>query len=142
MVQAEVPTAGVEKGKASFGLLANILIQKYDDHFPIDRQSEILEREGVEISRSTMAGEVADADNLIKPVVEEVKKVVLSASEIHGDDTTIKVLEPGLGKTKIGRIWAYVLDGRPHGSEVPPAVCYFYSPDRKGERPKSHLDLM
>lgn len=140
MVQAEVPTAGVEKGKASFGLLANILIQKYDDHLPLYRQSEIFEREGIEIARSTMAGWVAYADNLIKPVVEEIKKVVFSASKIHGDDTTIKVLEPGLGKTKIGRIWTYVLDGRPYGSEVPPAVCYFYSPDRKGERPKTHLE--
>ena len=46
---------------------------------------------------------------------------------------------PGLGKTKIGRIWTYLLDGRPHGSEEPPAVCYFYSPDRKGERPASHI---
>ena len=46
----------IEKGQAGFGLLANILIQKYDDHLPLYRQSEILERAGIEISRSTMTG--------------------------------------------------------------------------------------
>ena len=139
IVQGEAATKGIEKGKAGFGLLANVLIQKYDDHLPLYRQSEILEREGIEIARSTMAGWVASCAILLEPIVEEIKKAIFGASEIHGDDIPIKVLERGLGKTKIGRIWNYVLDGRPHGSDVPPAVCYFYSPDRKGERPKSHL---
>lgn len=140
IVQAEAATKGIEKGKAGFGLLANVLIQKYDDHLPLYRQSEILERAGIEISRSTMAGWVAYCAELLEPVVEEIKKAVFASNEIHGDDIPIKVLEPGIGKTKIGRIWNYVLDGRPHGSDVPPAVCYFYSPDRKGERPASHLE--
>ncbi len=140
IVQAEAATKGIEKGKAGFGLLANVVIQKYDDHIPLYRQSGILERIGIEISRSTMAGWVAYCAELLEPVVEEIKKAVFATSEIHGDDIPIKVLEPGIGKTKIGRIWNYVLDGRPHGSNVPPAVCYFYSPDRKGERPATHLE--
>lgn len=139
IVQGEAATKGIEKGKAGFGLLANILIKKYDDHLPLYRQSEILEREGIEIARSTMAGWIASCSILLEPIVDEIKKAIFGASEIHGDDIPVKVLKPGLGKTKIGRIWNYVLDGRPHGSDVPPAVCYFYSPDRKGERPKSHL---
>ena len=140
VVQAEMPTVGIEKGNAEFGLLANILIQKYDDHLPLYRQSEILERAGIEISRPTMAGWVAYGAGLLSNIADEIRKYVFGSSEIHGDDIPIKVLEPGLGKTRIGRIWTYVLDGRPHGSEVPPAVCYFYSPDRKGERPASHLE--
>ena len=139
IVQREAATKGIEQGKAGFGLLANVLIKKYDDHLPLYRQSEILEREGIEIARSTMAGWIASCSILLEPIVEEIKKAIFRASEIHGDDIPVKVLKPGLGKTKIGRIWNYVLDGRPHGSDVPPAVCYFYSPDRKGERPKGHL---
>lgn len=76
---------------------------------------------------------------LLQPVVEEIRKYVFAASHIHGDDTTVRVLAPGLGKTKIGRIWTYVRDGRKYGDENPPAVCYFYSPDRKGIRPEEHL---
>jgi hypothetical protein len=65
---------------------------------------------------------------------------VLTSNQIHGDDTIVKVLAPGLGKTKTGRIWTYVRDGRPHGDVITaPAACYFYSPDRKGERPQTHL---
>ena len=139
MSQAEVPVVGIEKGKAGFGLLANMLIQKYDDHIPLYRQSEILERAGIEISGSTMTGWVAYGYSLISTIAEEIKKYIFTCSEIHGDDTPIKTLMPGLGKTKIGRIWTYVLDGRAHSSEAPPAVCYFYSPDRKGARPASHL---
>ena len=48
-------------------------------------------------------------------------------------------LAPGLGKTKTGRLWAYVRDGRPCCAEQPPAAAYFYSPDRKGEHPQGHL---
>ena len=76
---------------------------------------------------------------LLKPLIEELKKSVFSASYLHGDDTPVKVLAPGTGKTKTGRIWAYVRDGRPYGDVTPPALCYFYSPDRKGIRPKEHL---
>ena len=49
------------------------------------------------------------------------------------------MLAPGAGKTKTGRLWVYLRDGRPHGDQTPRAVCYFYSPDRKGERPQGHL---
>ena len=108
MSQADVPTAGVEKGKAGFGLLANILVQKYDDHLPLYRQSEILERSGIEISRSTMAGWVAYGHSLLSTIAKEIKKYIFTSREIHGDDTPIKTLMPGLGRTKIGRIWTYV----------------------------------
>ena len=51
----------------------------------------------------------------------------------------VPVLEPGNGKTKTGRLWTYVRDDRPAGSEAPAAVWFAYSPDRKGEHPARHL---
>jgi hypothetical protein len=59
----------------------------------------------------------------------------------HADDTTVPVLEPGLGKTSTGRLWCYVRDDRPFAGQAPPAVVYCYSPDRKGEHPRTHLGL-
>jgi hypothetical protein len=64
---------------------------------------------------------------------------VLGAEKLHGDDVPVPVLEPGNGKTKTGRLWTYVRDDRPAGSEAPPAVWFAYSPDRKGEHPAGHL---
>ena len=62
-----------------------------------------------------------------------------SAGKLHADDTPVPVLDPGRGKTKTGRLWTYVRDDRPAASEDPPAVLFRYSPDRRGERPRTHL---
>ena len=140
IVQAYPADKAISKGNAEAGLLAHILVQKYCNHLPYYRQSEIYEREGVMISRSTMAGWAGSCSRLlIDLVVSELKKSVFNSKHIHGDDTVIKVLAPGLGKTKTGRIWTYVRDGRSYGDDTPPAICYFYSPDRKAIRPAEHL---
>jgi len=139
IVQAYPASGAIDKGKAGPGLLAHILVQKYCNHLPLYRQSQIYKREDIDLPRSTMAGWAGQCSRLLQPLIDELKKSVFSASQIHGDDTPIKVLAPGVGKTKIGRIWTYVRDGRPYGDLTPPAVCYFYSPDRKGERPFNHL---
>ena len=49
------------------------------------------------------------------------------------------MLDPGRGRTKLGQLWAYARDDRPWGGTDPPAVVYVYAPDRKAERPISHL---
>lgn len=139
VTQGYAQSKPIDKGKAGAGLLAHILTQKYCDHLPMYRQSQIYAREGIDLSRSTLASWAGQCARLLEPLVEELRKEIFSSSEIHGDDTPIKVLAPGTGKTKIGRIWTYVRDGRPHGDKTPPAVCYFYSPDRTGDRPKEHL---
>ncbi|EIQ11364.1 transposase IS66 family protein, partial [Shigella flexneri K-1770] len=51
----------------------------------------------------------------------------------------MKVLAPGNGKTKTGRLWVYVRDDRNAGSSLPAAVWFAYSVDRKGEHPQLHL---
>ena len=35
---------------------------------------------------------------------------MFAAEKIHGDDTPVPVLEPGLGRTWTGRLWVYVRD--------------------------------
>lgn len=139
IVQAYVPSKTIAKGKAGSGLLAHIIVQKYCNHLPLYRQSQMYAREGIEISRSTMASWVGQCSKLLNPLIECIKESIFESGQIHGDDTPIRVLSPGIGKTKTGRLWAYVRDGRPHGTMTPPAVCYYYSPDRKGERPLAHL---
>lgn len=141
IVQAEVPEKPIVKGKAESSLLAHILVQKYCNHLPYYRQSEIYQREeNVILSRSTMASWGGVCARLLNIIVDEIKKEVFNSSHIHGDDTIIKVLAPELGKTKTGRLWAYARNGKNHGSNIPPAICYFYSPDRKGTRPAKHLE--
>jgi hypothetical protein len=103
------------------------------------RQSEIYGRQGVELDRSTLAKWVGEASHLLEPLVEVLRRYVMAADKLHGDDTPVPVLAPGNGKTKTGRLWTYVRDDRASGDTAPPAVWFAYSPDRKGEHPQRHL---
>jgi transposase len=71
------------------------------------------------------------------PLVEAIASHVFAAERIHADDTTVPVLD--VGKTRTGRLWAYVRDDRPFGGPAPPAVIYDYSPDRTAVHPEEHL---
>ena len=139
IVQSPMPSLPIERGRPGPGLLAHVLVAKYADHLPLYRQSGIYAREGVELERSTLADWVGRSAALLDPLIDALKKDVLVSDVLHGDDTPVPVLAPGLGKTKTGRLWTYVRDGRPWGSDQPPAAVFFYSPDRKGEHPQAHL---
>jgi hypothetical protein len=116
-----------------------VLVSKYDDHQPLYRQPEIYARVGIDLDRSTLAGWVGAASELLTALADEIRKHVMGASKIHADDTPVPVLAPGTGKTKTGRLWTYVRDDRPAGHETPPAVWFAYLEDRKGEHPRNHL---
>jgi len=139
IVQAEAASRPIAGGMAGPGLLAHVLVSKYSDHLPLYRQEEIYAREGVELDRSTLADWVGGTSKLLGPLVEALRRQVMSAEKLHADDTPVPVLAPGNGKTKTGRLWTYVRDDRPAGSATPPAVWFAYTPDRKGEHPKAHL---
>jgi transposase len=139
VVQAPMPSRPVERGLAGAGLLAHVLVAKYADHLPLYRQSEIYAREGIDLDRSTLADWVGQSAALVRPLVEALARTVLGAAKLHADDTPVRVLAPGTGKTRTGRLWVYVRDDRPAGSPAPSAALYRYTPDRKGERPAEHL---
>jgi transposase len=139
VVEAPAPSRPIERVLAGPGLLAHVLVSKYADHLPLYRQSEIYARQGVEIERSTLAGWVGAASELLTPLLTALQKHVLGGTKLHADDTPIPVLAPGNGKTKTGRLWTYVRDDRPAGEDIAPAVWFAYSEDRKGEHPRQHL---
>ena len=139
VVEAPAPSRPIERGVAGPGLLAHVIVSKFSDHLPLYRQSEIYARQGVEISRSTLAGWVGGASDLLGPLVDAIQKHVLAGRKLHADDTPMPVLAPGNGKTKTGRLWTYVRDDRPAGDQTAPAVWFAYSEDRKGEHPRQHL---
>src|ERR1700761_6695292 len=140
ITQAPAPAMPTPRGRATPAMLAHLLVSKYCDHLPLYRQSEIYAREGLELDRSTLGDWVGQAAWLLDPIVEGIRQHVFAAEKIHGDDTTVPVLSPGLGRTKTGRLWVYVRDDRPFCGTAPPAAAYFYSPDRAGEHPAKHLE--
>jgi transposase len=139
VVEAPAPARPIDRGLPGPALLAHVLVSKYADHQPLYRQSQIYAREGVDLDRSTLAGWVGAASELLTPLVDQIRKHVLAAAKIHADDTPVPVLAPGNGKTRTGRLWTYVRDDRLAGFSTAPAVWFVYSEDRKGEHPKRHL---
>jgi transposase len=139
IIQAPGPDLPIEKGRPGAGLIANVVVSKYLDGLPLYRQSAILAREGIEIERATLADWIGHAAWWLAPLAQFIGAYVVAAPVIHTDDTPIKVLAPGNGKTRTGRIWIYLVDERPWQGSRAPAAYYRYSPDRKGERPRDHL---
>jgi transposase len=137
--QAPAPERPIAKGLASPALLAHVLVAKYCDHLPLYRQSQIFARHGVEIDRSTLANWVGGACWWLEPLQDRLAKHVFASQKLFADDTPIPVLDPGRGRTKTGRLWVYARDDRPWSGADPPAAVYLYSPDRRAERPASHL---
>lgn len=137
--QAPAPALPVPRGKAGPGLLAHVVVSKFADHLPLYRQSQIYAREGVDLSRSTLADWLGQVTWLLQPLVDRIADHVMAGPKLHADDTPVPVLAPGTGKTATGRLWVYLRDNRRWSPSDRPAALFRYSPDRKGERPREHL---
>lgn len=135
--QAPAPFHVLARGWAGPSLLALILFEKFGQHQPLNRQAERYAREGVPLSLSTLADQVGACCAVLTPLLRRVEAHVFAAERLHGDDTTVPVLAKG--KTDIGRCWVYVRDDRPFGGPDPPAAMFYYSRDRRGEHPQTHL---
>ena len=137
--QALAPALPVPRGRAGPGLLAHVVVSKFADHLPLYRQSQIYAREGVDLSRSTLADWLGQVSWLLQPLVARIATHVMASPKLHADDTPVPVLAPGTGKTATGRLWVYLRDNRRWRPSDKPAALFRYSPDRKGERPREHL---
>ena len=145
MVQVPAPSRPISGSIAGAGLLAHILVSKFDDHLPLYRQHEIFARMGADIPDSTLVDWCGRAMNVLAPLIERIEADVMASDLLHADDTPIRVLDragrdKGLGKgVKKGRIWAYVRDQRPWSGVSPPGAVYAFAPDWKEEHVHRHL---
>jgi transposase len=109
VVQAPAPFHAIARGRAGPGLLAHIMVAKFDDHLPLYRQAEIFAREGVTLETSTLSGWVGATAAALMPLVDLLRRNVIAGSDVlHGDDTPVPILAPGTGKTRTGRLWTYL----------------------------------
>lgn len=145
MVQPPAPSRPIPGSMAGAGLLAYVLVSKFDDHLPLYRLNEIFGRMGADIADSTLVDWCGRAMRVLQPVIERIEAEVMSSDLLHADDTPIRVLDrslrhKGLGKgVKKGRIWTYVRDQRPWSGAAPPGAVYYFAPDWKEAHVQSHL---
>ena len=116
--QAPSPDLPISKGRPGPALIAHIAVAKYCDGLPLYRQSDIYARQGVVVERQTLADWMGHAAFWLAPLGELIGAHVFAAPAIHSDDTPIRVLCPGLGRTRTGRLWTYVVDNAPKITHV------------------------
>ena len=104
---APLPASLLERSLVAPGLLAQILVAKYCDHLPLYRQESIYwTRHQVWLPRQTMAEWVGLAADWLRPIYEHLRGEVFQNGYVQVDETPIRYLAPGHGRTKLGYLWA------------------------------------
>jgi len=137
--QAPAPSHIVEAGVPSEALLAHVAVSKYADGLPLYRQEGIYARDGIEISRTTMANWMGHVGFHLAPLAERILERIKQADRVYADETTLPTLSPGSGKTKTAWLWTYARDDRTFGGPAPPMVAYRFEDSRGGESVERHL---
>jgi transposase len=127
---APPPSNPIAKGLAGPGLLAQIIVSKYGDHLPLNRQEDILSRHGVQIPRSTQCDWMRASAALLRPLTVRLKETVLASKVVHTDDTTVQVQEKK--KTRKGRPWGYL-------DPIRNLAVFDYTPSRSRAGPMKFL---
>ncbi|MBM5813129.1 MAG: IS66 family transposase, partial [Gammaproteobacteria bacterium] len=124
-------------GLAGPGLVAQVMVSKYQDHCPLYRQAQIFARQGVTLSDATLGAFVARGAELIAPLADEVCRLALAQGYVGGDDTGMRVLDAEHeDHVKRGHIWAFV----GYDAEGRPAWPLFtYTPDWSQQGPQAVL---
>jgi len=124
---ALAPSESIPRSKAGPGLLAHVVVSKYADHLPLYRQCEMLAREGITLSDSTLGGWIRQVSELLRPVAQAQWRSILDSHVLGADETTIRYLTPGKRGSSRGYLWAYRGDRD--------EVNFDFAPGRGGEVP-------
>jgi transposase len=133
---APIPPAVIDGGMAAVGLLSWVAISKFLDHLPLYRLERIAARDGVTLSRTTMAEWIGRIGVALQPLVDRLVAHLLERRVLHADETPVQQLDPGRGKTKRAYLWAYQSNVLETG---PPIVVFDYQPSRAGQHAKNFL---
>jgi transposase len=135
LAQAPMPAQVIDKGIATAGLLAHVLVAKYADHLPLYRQEQIFARAGVKVPRSTLAEWVGVCGVRLQPLVDALRGAILNEPVVHVDETPVQVLQPGSQKTHRAYLWAYA----PGVFQDLKTVVYDFTEGRSGAHARAFL---
>lgn len=133
---APLPPQPLPKSKASPGLLAFIITAKFVDALPLYRQSNILQRHGIQLPRQTLSNWVIGCGRLIRPLINLLQDHVLSGRVLQMDETTVQVLQED-GRDPQTKSYMWVRVG---GMTQQRAVLFHYAPGRSGQVARDLLE--
>lgn len=108
VMTASAPERPIPRVIAGAGLLAHLAVSKFSYHLPLYRQEQMFAIQGAEISRKTMCGWLGATAELLEPIVEQMKRELLSEPLIQSDDTVMRYQDRSRsGTSGRGYLWAY-----------------------------------
>ena len=133
---APIPPAVIDGGLAAVGLLAWIAVCKYLDHLPLYRIEQIAARQGVPLARSTLSEWIGRIGVALQPLADRLAELLRERSCMHADETPVRQLDPGNGKTRQAYLWAYRSNALDDG---PSMVVFDYQTSRAGAHARAFL---
>ena len=126
------PVRPIARGIAGPGLIAQIVVGKFSDHLPLYRQEDFFTRHGLHIPRSTLCDWVQAAAELLRPLYQRQKELVLQSPVLWTDDTPVTVLVGGDQGSRTARFWTYIAEEHPYS-------VYDFTESRARDGPASFL---
>lgn len=133
---APVAPAVIDGSLAAPGLLTWVATSKYLDYLPLYRLEQIAARQQVNLSRSTMSEWIGRMGFALQPLADRLAELLRQREVLHADETPVKQLDPGAGKTKRAYLWSYRSNDLDTG---PPIVVFDYQSSRSGQHARDFL---
>jgi transposase len=132
---ASMPRPAFPNSLASPSAVAYIMNGKFVEGLPLYRQELIFERNGVPLSRQTMANWMIRGADHLNILYDRLKVHLLERDILQADETTLQVLqEEGRAAQTKSFMWLYR-----SGRDGPPIVLFEYQKTRAAEHPKLFL---
>ena len=136
MTAAPVAPSIIDGGLPTNATLAWVMVSKYVDHLPLYRIRQIAERSGVNLAESTLGNWVGTTGWWLQMLVDRLIERLRQEPTLHADETPIKQLDPGKGKTKTAYLWAYRSTPL---SDSAPIIVFDYQGGRAGQHARDFL---
>jgi transposase len=103
----EGPDFIVPGGVLGNELASKIIVDKFADGLPLNRQAKRFERKGVHLTVSTLSRNVIAGAALAGHIVDAMRDELLESPWLQGDATGFPILIGDLGRAHLGQLWVY-----------------------------------
>jgi len=97
------PETAIPKCMATSGFMSQIIIDKYQRHLPLYRQSKIFASQQLLIADNTLGNWVMGAARALAPLGDALWQAIAKVHGLQADETEIRLLKPNQN----GYVWAY-----------------------------------
>jgi transposase/uncharacterized coiled-coil protein SlyX len=129
IAKADLPPESIPKSNIEASLLAHVIVSKFCDHLPLNRQEAILARHGWDVRRSTLCDHLQKCGQLLRPLYDWMHQRLLQSFALHADDTPLVLLRP----RRTASAWVYL------GDAANPYTLFDLTPGRSQTFPQAFL---